>query len=464
MDLISQSLANFSRRISYSSLHPNVILEVNRRILDTLGCLVAGYDSHASSVARKFSLQYLDSNGATVIGTNHKVISEYATLANGGAIRYLDFNDTYLSLEPLHPSDVIAPLLALSEQYDISIEKLTTSIAISYEIGVLFCDAASLKKNGWDHVNYITLATVVGASHLLDLTEQETVNAIALAIVPHAAMRQTRNGEISEWKGIAAANAAKNAVFAVKLAKSGMSGPFEALQGSMGMNALLLNSKLSIEEVADMINRTDSPNAITRTYIKNWAVEYMTQSAIEATLKIREHVSSLNDIEKIEIETFQLAYDVLAKDTQKWNPKTRETADHSLPYIVVVALEDGKIDLNTFSDERLKNEQTLERIKNIVTVRVTEEMESGYPAGNPNKITIQFKNGSVVSEMVSKPLGHSSNPMKNEQIIEKFNRITQEKLTETQQKRVVDLVFNLQGQSSLQEVFNALLLEQEVTL
>ncbi|MGE7664753.1 MmgE/PrpD family protein [Ureibacillus composti] len=457
-DVISYSLARLAKRISYQSLDTDTILEVKRRVLDTFGCLIAGFDSHASKVLREFAIQYPSDNGATLIGKGIKIIPEYATLANGGAIRYLDFNDTYLSKEPLHPSDVIAPLLALQEQYDIPIERLITAIAISYQVGVMLCDNASLKSNGWDHVNYITISTVVGAAHLLDLNEEQTVNAIALAIVPHAAMRQTRNGEISEWKGVAAANAAKNAVFAVKLALTGMQGPYEAIQGSMGMNPQLLKNSLNIEELAKKIDGILTPTAITKTYVKNWAVEYMTQSAIEAALIARKKINSMDEIRKIELETFQLAFDVLAKDAQKWAPKTRETADHSLPYIVMAALEDGEITIETFNDERIKNQQTLERIKKLINISVTEEMQAGYPAGNPNRVKLLLKDGSTVIETIIKPLGHSSNPMTTEQVIDKFKRITAGTLTTVQQKNVIDLTLQLEKCESLQEIYKEMLL------
>lgn len=461
-DKLTKSLARFAKRVTYEQLKEETVLEVKRRLLDTFGCLIAGYESNATQSARKFASQYVLSHGARLIGTDLKVASEYATLANGAAIRYLDFNDTYLSVEPLHPSDVIAPLLALAEEYQVDSKRLITAISTAYEVGVLLCDHASLKNNGWDHVNYITIATVVGGANLLNLKEEETVQALSLAIVPHAAMRQTRNGEISEWKGVAAANAAKNAVFALKLAKCGMNGPYEPIEGSMGMNTLMLNNKLNTEKFASDIDDIISPQRILQTYIKNWAVEYMTQSAIEAAILLKSEFKDINQIKKIEINTFQLAYDVLAKDEQKWHPKTRETADHSLPYIVMVALEDGEIDLNTFSEERLKNEGTLKRIKELISITVTEEMESGYPAGNPNKITITFKDGSTVSSCVTKPKGHSSNPMNNEQIEEKFIRITSNLLSLKQQQEILENVWRFENIKHFDDIYTSLVMSERL--
>ena len=442
-DKITKTLAEFASGVTYENLSEEVINEVKRRVIDTFACLISGYQYDASTAARKLAYRYEKDKGATVIGTDRKVAVDLATLANGTAIRYLDYNDTYLSVEPLHPSDVIAPLLALAEERGLSGKRLIVAIAVSYEVGVQFCDSASLKSNGWDHVNYITLATAVGGANLLGFSNEQTEQAIALAIVPHAAMRQTRNGEISMWKAAAAANAARNAVFALQLVECGMKGPFEPIIGTMGLNYQMLNQKLDIEEVVTKFSGV-SPNGILKTYVKNWAVEYMTQSAIEAALLLHKQIDSIDNIESIRIETFQMAFDVLAKDEQKWAPVTRETADHSLPYIVMAALEDGGITIDTFDQQRLQNPSTLQRIKDLMTIVVTDEMNEGYPEGNPNRIIINMKDGRKLKEMVKHPAGHSGNPFTDEQIYEKFHRLTNGFLDSDQHERGIALLQELE--------------------
>lgn len=457
-DRVTKALAQFASQITFDDLSDEVIKEAKRRVIDTLGCLVSGYNQDATIAARKLALQYQTNSGATIIGTDRKVHADVAALANGTAIRYLDFNDTYLSVEPQHPSDTIAPLLALAEARELPASDLLTAIVVAYETSVIFCDAASLKDNGWDHVNYITIATVAGGANLLKLTAEETEQAIALAIVPHAAMRQTRNGEISMWKGAAAANAARNAVFALQLAECGMKGPYEPIEGTMGVNYQLLNQKLQPEMIVEQLAASVSPNRILSTYVKNWAVEYMTQSAIEAALTLRQQIGSFDEIAQIHVETFQMAYDVLAKDEQKWAPKTRETADHSLPFITVAALEDGKIDLDTFSQTRLQNKTTLKRLKEMITIEVTEEMNAGYPEGNPNQITLTLKNGEKLRELVKHPAGHSGNPMTDEQLINKYKRLTSEWLTEEQQNNSLKVLWNLEKSTDYKELYRNFLL------
>ncbi|MBP1155564.1 MULTISPECIES: MmgE/PrpD family protein [unclassified Paenibacillus] len=457
-DLLSKELSKLARRIDHSRLSHEVIHEVKRRFIDSIACLFAGYGEDVSEISRKFAEVYHSDNGSTLIGSLVKVPSEIAGFANGTAIRSLDFNDTYLSLEPQHPSDVIAPLLALAEERSIAPTRLVSAIALAYEVGVILCDAASLKANGWDHVNYITVTTVVGGAHLLGLSEEQTEQALALAVVPHAAARQTRNGEISMWKGAAAANAARNAIVAIKLAESGMKGPYQPFSGSMGFNALLLKDKMDMERVAEQIRAVDQPQRILNTYIKNWAVEYMTQVAIEAALELRSQFRDLDDIARIKVETFQLAYDVLAKDEEKWSPKTRETADHSLPYIVMAALEDGRIDLDTFAPERISSPETLSRIQTLVTVTASEELTAEYPDGNPTVLTIEFKNGNVLRTKIKYPIGHVGKPMSDQQLNEKFITITTNILEENQQQSVLKLLWELDKVRTYPELMTSLVL------
>lgn len=458
-DRVTKALAEFSQRISYEDLSTDVIKETKRRLIDTLGCLMSGYEQDATVAARKLATYYEYDHGATIIGTNKKAHVDIATLANGTAIRYLDFNDTYLSVEPQHPSDTIAPLLALAEARDKSPKDLLTSIAVAYETSVIFCDAASLKNNGWDHVNYITLATVVGGANLLNLSVDQTEQALSLAIVPQAAMRQTRNGEISMWKGAAAANAARHAVFALQLAECGMRGPYEPILGTMGVNYQILDRKLPIDQVVKQFNAVSSPNRILKTYIKNWAVEYMTQSAIESAISLSKKINSFDEIEHIHVETFQMAYDILAKDEEKWAPKTRGTADHSLPYITLVALEDGEITLDSFNQERLNNQNTVERLNHMITIEVTDEMNAGYPDGNPNRITISLKDGEKLTKLVKHPAGHSGNPMSDNQLIEKYKRLTHPFLSEQQQEKSLEKLWDIESLEHFNELYEYFLIK-----
>jgi len=161
-------------------------------------------------------------------------------------IRYHDYNDTYLSKEPLHPSDLIAAALSAGEYADARGTDLITAIAIGYEASVTFCDGGTLRRRGWDHVNFLGIGSTLAAAKLMGLDVVKTQHALALYAVPHAAMRQTRVGELSMWKGAAAANASRNAVFAALLARDGFTGPYKPFEGEMGFIRQLLQGDLDL--------------------------------------------------------------------------------------------------------------------------------------------------------------------------------------------------------------------------
>jgi len=457
MDRFSSLFADYAKNVSFEKISSKVIHEVKRRIIDSVGVAVAAYSEQTPEIARKMGYDFRLSNGATVIGTPVKTTPGLAAFINGLHVRYLDFSDTYLSLEPIHPSDVIMPLLALAEYNKNNGKDLVTSIATAYEAAVSLCDSGSLRKNGWDHVNFIAIGVVLGASKLLNMNVQNTKNAIALTIVPHAAMRQTRAGELSMWKGAAAANASKNAIFSSLLAEKGFTGPNRPFEGEMGFNKLLLKDSIHMEGLKT-ISEKRPPERIMDTHIKFWPVEYHAQSAVEAAINLKENLN-VEKIEELTIDTFDVSYEILAKDPEKWQPKTRETADHSLPYITLTALLDGKVTKESFSKERLNDKKTMNFLKNNVKLNSCKDLSRLYPDGIPNRIIVRTKDGKVFSEEVCYPKGHAKNPMTDSEVEEKFRSNVKNMIDKNRVDEVLDILWNIEKLENFKSLFNLLLME-----
>ncbi len=422
-DRISRLLAGYAHAAGRAPLWQETAHEVARRILDSIGVALAGFDGDAPVAARAYAAEVTDADGPHVWGTALRTNLEVAGFANAVAVRYLDFNDTYLSMEPLHPSDAIPALLALAERRRRPAEALLKAIATSYEVSVTLCDSASLRTHGWDHVNYLGIGVACAAGQLLGLDEDRIEQAISIATVPHAAMRETRAGELSMWKGAAAANAARNAAFAALLAEQGMTGPARPFEGEMGFVAQLLAGEGFDEVPLRRLEAKPPPVRILDTHIKNWPVEYHAQSAVDAALQLRAELpvdAGADAPASIEIDTFDAAYQIISKDPEKWDPKTRETADHSLQYIVVAALMDGEVTRRTFEPERFRDERTLDILRNRVTVREDRDLSAGYPEGIPNRITVTTASGERRVREVRFPRGHARNPMTDEEVVAKF--------------------------------------------
>ncbi|PYI64861.1 MAG: MmgE/PrpD family protein, partial [Verrucomicrobia bacterium] len=222
---LAHQLADYACALRFEDLSKEVVHEVKRRVIDSLGCALGAWKEEPCAIARKVAFDFSAKDGSTIIGTNHKAPPDWAAFANGCCIRYFDYNDTYLSKEPAHPSDNIAAALAVAESVGASGRELITSIALAYEVQCRFCDAASIRARGWDHVTYGAFSTALACAKLMKLSPKDTRHAVNIAGVAGAAMRQARIGELSHWKGVAFADAARHGVFSALLARAGMTGP-----------------------------------------------------------------------------------------------------------------------------------------------------------------------------------------------------------------------------------------------
>src|SRR2546425_872749 len=280
---LAQRLARYAASLRFEELPESTIHEVKRRFIDSLGCAMRALDGEPGRIARALAQTVRSSESATVIGTTHESSPEWAAFSNGVHIRYLDYNDTYLSKEPAHPSDNIAAVLAVAEPMRSGGRDIITATALAYEIQCRLCDATSIRARGWDHVTYGSFSTSLAAGKLLGLSESELVHAQGLAATPNNAMRQTRVGELSMWKGCAFANASRNGVFAARLARAGMTGPAPIFEGEMGFWKQV-SGEFDLD--VDSFGGIGRPFMIDQTYVKFYPAEYHSQSAIDAALDL----------------------------------------------------------------------------------------------------------------------------------------------------------------------------------
>src|SRR3989440_1618345 len=352
---LAHQLANFAVTLRYEDLSDAVVHEVKRRVIDSLGCALGAWNEEPCAIARSVAMDFSARAGSTILGTKHKAPPDWAAFANGCCIRYFDYNDTYLSKEPAHPSDNISAALAIAESLGANGRELITAIALAYEVQCRLCDASSIRARGWDHVTYGAFSTALACARLMQLDRERTRHAVNIAGVACAAMRQARVGELSHWKGVAFANAARHGVYSALLARAGMTGPAPIFEGQMGFEKEL---GVSLGNVGDKFavpfpqNPQGPASMILNTSIKYWPAEYHSQSAIEAALFLREQIGDVSQIASVNIESHDASVDIIGSEPEKWRPETRETADHSLPYITAIALIDGKVTDQQFQPSR----------------------------------------------------------------------------------------------------------------
>jgi 2-methylcitrate dehydratase len=451
--LLAERLAEYAVNLSYEKLPHQAVLEAKRRIIDALACAMGAIScqSEPALIARKVAQFTNMPNGATVLTTRHKTSPDQAAFASGTMIRYLDFNDTYLSKEPAHPSDNISAILAVAEAEKRSGRDVLTAIVLAYEIQCRLCDAASIRSRGWDHVTYGAFSAGLAAGKLYGLSKQQLIHVQGLAATPNNAMRQTRVGELSHWKGCAFANAARNATFAAMLAKEGMTGPSEIFEGEMGFWKQV-SGEFELVPFGGEAGNTEY--MINKTYVKHFPAEYHSQSAIEAALELRAEIGADNidqKIASIRIESFDAAVDIIAGFEEHWHPETRETADHSMPYCVSAALMDGDINLDTFTYERIHDKRLVDLIQKVTVVR-SAEMNAGYPDGIPNLLVIHTTDGKEYRKQITYPLGHYKNAMNDTDIEHKFRTLAGRVMPEKHVNLILDELWSIDTCEDIGEV------------
>jgi 2-methylcitrate dehydratase len=438
---LAERFAAYANQLTFAALPEAVVHEAKRRFIDSFATAVGAMDADAYHIARRCAERVSGKPSASML-EGGKTSPEWAAFVNGLLIRYLDYNDTYLSLEPAHPSDNLAAVLAAGEIAKSSGAELIVAAVLAYEIQCRLCDAASLRKHGFDHVTYGALSSALAASKLLGATVEQMAHALGIAGVSNTALRQTRSGELSMWKGCAFANAARNGLFAALLAKAGMTGPAPIFEGELGFMKLLTGPFV----VADL-GGGDRPFMITSTYIKFWPAEYHSQSAIDAALQLCPEIGDTEKIQAIDIHTFDAAVDIIGKDPEKWRPKTRETADHSLPYCTAVALVDGDVTLTQFAPERLADEKLLSLVAKIKIHR-DAELSKRYPAGIPNRLTVTMDDGRQLVKEVEFPRGHAQNPMTDDEVEHKFRNLAEPRYGKRRSKQILKELWQMEKASA----------------
>ena len=439
----ANQIANYVLSVKKESLEKEVVHEVKRRILDSFACGIGAYDSKVSKILWKACSKVKSNLGAQLLGRKKIVFYEEAAFYNGSLIRYMDFNDTYLSLEPAHPSDNIGPLISCAQAYEKSGLDLILAIALSYEIQCRLCDSASLRAKGIDHVTYGPFSVASGAATLMDMEQEELENALNIAGVCNIATRQTRVGEMSMWKACAFASAARAGLFAARLGKEGMTGPASIFEGSKGFETLISGPiNLKLPDIGK------PPRSILETYIKPYPVEYHAQSAVDAAVTLHKEGLKIDQIQDITIFTHSAAYEIIGSEPEKWRPTSKETADHSLPYCTAIALRDGDVNNESFEKRNFRDSNLIRFLKKIKVIE-DPKYTADYPHSFGNRLEINFFDGKKIIKEALHPLGHPKNPMSDEDIFNKWRKLAEPLLPKDQIEKQIEKVMHLEKLNEL---------------
>jgi 2-methylcitrate dehydratase len=411
MDSITHKLAEYSSASKFNDLTEESVHAATQRLVDSLGCALGAYDCEPAQIGRRLAAGQLPGKyPGYVLCFGDRLPAEAATFINSAMIRNFDFNDRYPGG---HPSDCLGALLALAGAMSVDGKRFLTSMIVVYEIFARLSDATRLSRSGWDQGYAIGIAAAAGVCNLLELSSETTAHAVGIAAASNLPLRVTRSGELTPWKNVATAYAARNGLFAALLAAEGMSGPGNAFDGRNGL----------WEKVTGPFELAPFPNQggaylTPRVQLKYWPIETNGQAAVWAALELRGKVN-LSDLREIEVFTSKFTWFEIGSEPEKWDPKTRETADHSLPYIFARALVDGPIRVASFGDEAVRD-ASLRPLMAKIKVIPDDSIEALLPEKTLIRVIATTLDGTRHAVEVVNPLGHPDNPMQDQHIEEKF--------------------------------------------
>ena len=439
-DATVERLLAYAAGVRYDTLSKTVVHETKRRVIDTFASALGAYDEPVSAMSRALAARTRSDQAARVWGSDIVTTPELAAFANGVMVRSLDVSDTYLGRSRGHPSDMTPGLVALAEIMQADGGALIESISLAYDIYCSFCQAVDVNARGWDQPVYTVLGCALGAAKLLQLNHDETGHALSLALTPNMALAQARRGSLSSWKGCAGANATRNAVFAALLAKEGFTGPTAVFDGSGGL--------------WEAIGRSEWPlpaaSMIPLTHTKSLPVCYHGQSAVLAALELRERVQ-LDEIAEIHAEGYATAVFMMGADASRWAPATRETADHSLPYCIAIALIDGAVTRDSFADARLRD-PAIAALMQKVKVSEDPALSARYPEGAPGRVTIRLRSGETKAVEIIYPRGHEKSPMSDAEIEQKFHSLCAGRLNAARRDCALSALWQLESVRDIGEI------------
>jgi 2-methylcitrate dehydratase len=415
----AERLAAFVRRARYEDISPRAREQLKIRVLDSLGCALGALGAEPICAVRTQIEEFGGNPLCTLIGGACKTAPDRAAFFNGALVRYLDFMDSYLAKgETCHPSDNLAPVLAAAEYADASGEELLTALAVAYQVHARLSDEAPVRDRGFDHTTQGAYAVGAGVAKALGLDQRQTANAIALSGTGNVALRVTRTGALSHWKGLAYPNTAFVGTHAAFLAMRGITGPPEVFEGNKGFKESI-SGPFTIDWPSEDLER------VNRTIVKKYNAEIHAQPAIEGTLDLRQQYGVRSqDVARVDVDVFDVAYHIIGggEEGDKTIVLTKEQADHSLPYMIAVALCDGDLLPAQYAPKRIAA-RDVQDLLHRVRVKPLAEFSACFPEQMACRVAITLHNGRRLEVEKRDYEGFHTRPMSWERVVLKFRQL-----------------------------------------
>ncbi len=431
-------LAAFASGATYDALPAEVVAALSLHVLDAIACALGALGKGPTIAVRRFTDLLGGAPSCALVGGG-RTAPDRAAFYNGALVRYLDFNDAFLAPgETCHPSDSFAAVLAACETAGTGGKDLLAALAVAYQVQCRLSEAAPVRRRGFDHTVQLAYGAAAGCARALRLTPAQTAAAVSIAGTALNALRVTRTGRLSHWKGLAAPHAAAGALAAALLAREGITGPAELFEGNKGFREALAGP-FSIEWEKEGLS------AVLATSLKRYDAEIHSQSCIEALLWLRaERSLRAEDLDAIEVDVFDVAFQIIGggEEGEKTHVRTREDADHSLPYLLAVALLDGRVGPQQFAPARIAAAD-VQTLLSKIRIRPDAALSRRFPAEMPCRLIAVLADGQRLVREQADYEGFRSRPMGWDAVVGKLRRLAGIALDERDLDRLVRLVERL---------------------
>ena len=433
---LERRLANYAAGVRFGDLPGEIVQATKRLLLDALACAFGAVGAAPAAIAEAtFRKAYGGGAAASIIGSPQMISTEGAALVNGVLVRYLDFNDTYVGIEPLHPSEIIPLAIACCEEAGRSGRALIEALVVGYEGETRINDAFSFLERGFHPLSAAGFVAPLVIGKAWQLPNEKIAHAVGISGTRELTMFVVNSGEISMMKALGHAYTCMDAVFSTRLAAAGFTGPSGTIEW--------FTSKVRPSQSSVKINLDPLSYRLTKVFLKRFPLQFEMQAAVEAAVNLHRSVQGhLEEVQEVIIETYPKIMERTA-DPLKYRPATRESADHSLPVCTAMALLDGDVTAEQFHKDRWREREVL-ALANRITVKVGESLMARMPKGRGSVVEVRFKDGRVLKETVDVPEGDADRPMSRASLERKFRQFAVPVLGEAGARKVMALVDKLE--------------------
>jgi 2-methylcitrate dehydratase len=451
-------MARFALSLRYETLPEPVVQMAKRLLLDSIGCALAAVKLEDIRASYRYIQQLGGKKQASIFWYGDKTNLPNAALINSLLIRAMDYNDVYWKQDPCHPSDIIPAALAPAEYRGASGKELITAIVIAYELEMRLCLAADpgIREIGWHHASLTQFVSPFVAGRMLGLSEDQMVSAAGIAGSSHFTLGGVVASHLTNMKNAADPMATEAGVNAAMLAAAGCSGPPEVFEGKEGLFEVLSGVKWNRNV---LFNRLGEEFLITQCGFKAFPTEALTHQPITATLEVmRENQIPSNAVKEVLIETTKRGVDILS-DESKYHPTTKETADHSLPYCVAVAICKGNVLPSDFEEKALRDKSVLELLPKI-KVAANPEIDAVFPNIKRAIVTITTTDGRTLKKQEDFAKGQPERPLTEQELLAKFHANVQGALSKRQRENLVQATLSIDQYNNVRKYLPLLVSEK----